>query len=68
MPNMDGLEASSKIRHLIRTVAASLPIIAMSAGSSSEDVQAVFSSGMNEHLIKPVDPNRLFYTLNKYIR
>lgn len=68
MPNMDGLEASSKIRHLIRTDAASLPIIAMSAGSSSEDVQAVFSSGMNEHLIKPVDPNRLFYTLNKYIR
>ncbi|MDR3363957.1 MAG: response regulator [Clostridiales Family XIII bacterium] len=55
MPNMDGREATRRIRALDRTDALRVPIIAVSANAFEEDVVASIDSGMNEHLAKPVD-------------
>lgn len=63
MPNMDGYEASCRIRQLNRSDAGSIPIIAMTANSFPEDVIKSRECGMNAHLSKPVDIDRLMYAL-----
>ncbi|MDD3336215.1 MAG: ATP-binding protein [Eubacteriales bacterium] len=67
MPNMDGLEATRTIRTLERPDAQAVPIIAMSANTFEEDRQNSKNAGMNEHLSKPVEPDKLFATLEKLI-
>ena len=67
MPEMDGLEAAEKIRALDRPDAGSIPIIAMTANAFDEDVQFSMQAGMNAHLSKPVEPDRLFRTLEELI-
>ncbi|MGI6500991.1 MAG: PAS domain-containing protein [Anaerostipes sp.] len=67
MPVMDGLEATKAIRKLNRPDAISIPIIAMSANAFEEDVKKSLASGMNEHLAKPVDPQRLYTTLEEFV-
>ena len=67
MPEMDGLEATEKIRALDRADAAMVPIIAMTANAFDEDVQRSLQVGMNAHLTKPVDPERLYQTLEELI-
>ena len=67
MPVMDGLEATRAIRALDRPDAAQVPIIAMTANAFDEDVQRSLQAGMNAHLSKPVEPERLFETLNKLL-
>jgi PAS domain S-box-containing protein len=71
MPVMDGLEATRRIRALAQQPGgerfASLPIIAMTALAMSEDAAISRSAGMNEHITKPVEPERLRETLNKLI-
>ncbi len=67
MPEMDGLEATEKIRALARTDAATIPIIAMTANAFDEDVQRSLQAGMNAHLTKPVEPDRLYQTLEELI-
>ena len=67
MPLMDGLEATRRIRGLIRSDSKSIPIIAMSANAFDEDVRKSLQSGMNAHLSKPIDINELYKTLNTYI-
>lgn len=64
MPNMDGLTASKLIRSLDRPDAKTVPIIAMSANSSDEDVKRSLSAGMNEHLSKPIDPSLMFSVIS----
>ena len=67
MPNMDGYQATKLIRNLSdgrRTI----PIIAMTANAFDEDRQKALSVGMDAHLAKPVDVERLFGTLRKVIR
>ncbi|WP_455616775.1 ATP-binding protein [Eisenbergiella sp.] len=66
MPNMDGLEATRKIRSLLRTDAATVPILAMSANAYEEDRQASLQAGMNDHLSKPVEPGTLYQAILKY--
>lgn len=68
MPVMDGLDAASAIRALDRPDAKAIPIIAMTANAFDEDVQRSLQAGMNAHLSKPVDPERLFDTLETLIR
>ena len=67
MPEMDGLEAAAAIRALDRSDAATVPIIAMTANAFDEDVQRSLQVGMNAHLSKPVEPERLYQTLEELI-
>lgn len=63
MPEMDGLEAAKAIRALDRADALTVPIVAMSANAFDEDVKASLAAGMNDHLAKPVEPQKMYETL-----
>ncbi len=67
MPEMDGLEATERIRHLDRPDASTIPIIAMTANAFDEDVQRSLQVGMNAHLSKPVEPEKLYQTMEELI-
>lgn len=67
MPEMDGLEATERIRALDRDDAKTIPIIAMTANAFDEDVQRSLQVGMNAHLSKPVEPEHLYRTLEELI-
>ncbi|MDY0051602.1 MAG: CHASE domain-containing protein [Aliarcobacter sp.] len=62
MPIMDGFEASKKIREFADT-----PIIALSAAVMQEDLKMTQEAGMNEHLAKPIDIEKLKEVLIKYL-
>ena len=55
MPNMDGYKATQAIRRLADEKKASIPIIAMTANAFEEDRKKAFENGMNGHIAKPVD-------------
>ena len=59
MPNMDGYEATKAIRQLKHPDAKDIPIVAMTADAFSNDVKAAFDAGMNAHISKPVDAERI---------
>jgi signal transduction histidine kinase/ActR/RegA family two-component response regulator len=63
MPEMDGLEATRRIRAMNRRDAKSIPIIALTANAFDEDVKRSMQAGLNAHLSKPVEPTILFETL-----
>ena len=67
MPIMDGIEATKKIRDLFRADAKKIPIIAMTANAYDEDRRITKEAGMNAHLAKPIDPQQLFETLDRFI-
>jgi signal transduction histidine kinase/CheY-like chemotaxis protein len=66
MPEMNGYEATKAIRSSSHPQAESIPIIAMTANAYAEDVQTALASGMNAHVSKPIDFDRLFTVLNQY--
>jgi len=65
---MNGYEATREIRAMNRKDAASVPIIAMTADAFDEDVQKCTEAGMNGHVAKPVDPQKLYEMLASLIR
>ena len=65
MPEMDGISATRKIRECVAH--AHLPIIAMSAHAMAEDMEKSIACGMNAHLTKPIDPDVLYGTVNKWL-
>ena len=67
MPLMDGLEAAKAIRAMDREDAKRIPIIALTANSFDEDVQLSMQAGMNAHLNKPVEADRLIRILGELI-
>ena len=67
MPKMDGLAAAAAIRALDRPDAKAIPSIALTANAFDEDVQRSLQVGMNAHLSKPVEPERLYQTLEELI-
>jgi len=67
MPVMDGLSATRAIRALRKSDAKTIPIIAMTANAFDFDVKASLSAGMDAHLDKPVDPEKLYRTLAEQI-
>ena len=67
MPVMDGYEATRHIRAMDRADAKTIPIIALSANAYEEDIKNSLAQGMTEHLAKPIDNEKLFATLGKYV-
>ncbi|AEF81103.1 multi-sensor hybrid histidine kinase [Leadbettera azotonutricia ZAS-9] len=68
MPEMDGYEATRRIRALENVPhAASIPIVAMTANVFREDVERCLAAGMNDHVGKPIDMDEIFKKLQKYI-
>ncbi len=67
MPVMDGLEATRTIRSMEREDCHTIPIIAMSANAFDEDLKKSVECGMNGHLSKPVEVDKLYETLNAII-
>jgi two-component system sensor histidine kinase/response regulator len=66
MPEMDGLEATARIRQ--RWSADQLPIIAMTAHAYEAERQHCLNVGMNDHISKPVDPALLVFTLDRWLK
>ena len=67
MPEMDGLDATRRIRAMDLPDAKAIPIIARTANAFDEDVQRSMQAGLNAYLSKPVEPGILFETLEKLI-
>jgi signal transduction histidine kinase/CheY-like chemotaxis protein len=67
MPVMDGYTASREIRNL-KSKIGNVPIIAMTAHAMAGDEQKSIEAGMNDHVTKPIDPDQLFATLQKWIK
>lgn len=67
MPNMDGLEATRQIRKLSHPDSQTIPIIAMTANAFAEEQRQSVASGMNAHLSKPLDIEKLQKTLKQYL-
>jgi len=68
MPNLNGYDATRKIRNFTDPQKANIPIIAMTANAFDEDKKAALESGMNGHLAKPVNVPELLRELSKNIR
>ena len=68
MPNMDGYEATRCIRHLQDIKKAEIPIIAMTANAFQEDAEKCIAVGMNAHLAKPLDIEKVEQTICKQLR
>ena len=63
MPNMDGYKATEVIRSLSNEKLAHIPIVAMTANAFEEDKKNALAAGMNGHIAKPVDVNKLMEQL-----
>ena len=63
MPNMDGYQATQEIRRLADKQKAGIPIVAMTANAFEEDRKKALSKGMNGHVAKPVDAEKLKRTI-----
>jgi len=67
MPEMDGYEATRRIRTSAHACAKTIPVIAMTANVFKEDVEKCLEVGMNSHIGKPLDIEELINTLRKYL-
>ncbi|WP_445370884.1 response regulator [Methylomonas sp. HW2-6] len=71
MPVLDGLQASRRIRELAELTGdrryAKVPIIAMTAHAMARDVEKSLEAGMNDHITKPIDPERLLSALATWV-
>ena len=67
MPEMDGLAAAREIRASASPDAADIPIIALTANALESDIRDTRAAGMNTHLPKPVDADKLYSTLKAAI-
>ena len=68
MPKMDGYKATQAIRNLPDKDKACIPIIAMTANAFEEDKREAIAAGMNEHIAKPVQADKLLSILSEVIR
>ena len=68
MPNMDGYKATKYIRRLQDTKKAEIPIIAMTANAFEEDKKKAFAAGMSGHIAKPIDIEKVEWTICKQVR
>ncbi len=67
MPVMDGLTAARTIRAMKRMDARKVPIFAMTANAFADDIEESRKAGMNEHLSKPLDEDRMMRVIRQYM-
>ena len=68
MPKMDGYKATQEIRNLPDKDKACIPIIAMTANAFEEDKRDAIAAGMNGHIAKPIQVDKLLSILSEVIR
>ena len=68
MPNMDGITATKRIRTMNRQDAKDIPIIAMTANAFEEDARRCMEAGMNAHLSKPFQMNKVIETIVEFCK
>ena len=68
MPVMNGYEATRAIRSLDDPIKANLPIIAMTANVFKKDLNDAKEAGMNGHIAKPLDIEKMFATLAEFLK
>jgi CheY-like chemotaxis protein len=66
MPVMGGFQATRTIRASGHPQGETIPIVAMTANAYNEDIQAALEAGMNAHVAKPIDMDRLIQVLYEY--
>ena len=66
MPELDGYEATKRIRGMNNHIAKNIPIIAMTADVFNEDIEKCLTAGMNSHIGKPLDLNTLLTKIAQY--
>ena len=67
MPNMDGYKATKVIRNLQDSKLSQIPILAMTANAFEEDKKDALAAGMNGHIAKPVDVNKLIEAMQEVL-
>ncbi len=67
MPVMDGYEATRAIRALPDSAVASIPILAMTANAFEKDKRDALRAGMNDHIAKPIEIDKLFSALDRLL-
>ena len=67
MPRLNGLEATHQIRTMGKKDSKNIPIVAVSANAFDEDIKRSLASGMNAHLSKPVEPDKLAEVLSRML-
>lgn len=68
MPVMDGIEAAKNIRATNRADATTVPIIAMTANAFADDRQRGAEAGMNDHISKPIDSEKIIKVIAAYVK
>ena len=67
MPIMNGYDATKIIRQIDDLEIANIPIIAMTANAFKEDIELAYLSGMNAHISKPIEIDKLLDTINSVL-
>lgn len=67
MPVLDGVSATKEIRAMEHADARTIPILALTANDFEEDIRRTRKAGMNDHLTKPFDMEKVFSTLAKFV-
>lgn len=67
IPGLDGITTASLIRKMHKEDSKNIPIIAMTANVFDDDLEKLIESGMNFHLLKPINPKALFNALHRFI-
>lgn len=67
MPILNGYEATAKIRESGKGDAKTIPIVAVTANAFIEDIKRSLAAGMNDHMAKPIESERLYQVLEKFI-
>ncbi len=67
MPKMDGYTATKRIRSSGRERGKTVPIVAMTANAFREDIDMALESGMNMHISKPLEEEKVVESLRKYV-
>jgi len=67
MPNLDGYKATEEIRTSGLPNARTVPIIAVTTLAFQEDIDAAINAGMDFHLEKPFEPQKLLFTLMRFL-